>query len=182
MGLYAYIDNKIRRYRIRERTRAWLYSQQTELIFTEENIDVNKSDFIEEQESKENLDESIGNKNQKDYGILIPTPAKNLPSILLSENDEFVNATMRILACPKMPSALTSSLYVLMITLPFGSKMEMREAKGVEIYYVLQGRGKLFQMVKYNFSRDEEDESDQQYEEHVSTINSGKTFLVNPWR
>ena len=108
--------------------------------------------------------------------LLVPIPAKSLPSKPLSEVEEFQNATMRVLASPHT-AALTSSLFIGMITLPFGSKMEPRKALGAEIYYVLQGKGRLLQIITSGTTEDECVEY-----EHLTKVNPGDTFLVNPNR
>lgn len=72
------------------------------------------------------------------------------------------NATKRILGSPSL--SLTSTLHCCLITIPSNSQLRSREARGVEIYYVLDGSSVL--------CRD--------CEEDVR-IRKGDTFIVNPF-
>eukprot|EP00591_Stephanopyxis_turris_P015662 CAMPEP_0195532738 /NCGR_PEP_ID=MMETSP0794_2-20130614/38967_1 /TAXON_ID=515487 /ORGANISM="Stephanopyxis turris, Strain CCMP 815" /LENGTH=244 /DNA_ID=CAMNT_0040665073 /DNA_START=250 /DNA_END=984 /DNA_ORIENTATION=+ len=157
--LGAYLTSQFRRQRIRERMRAsylnWLNQQSSQN---------NRHSSSNDSSTNENQDPSFTQPQ-----LQKPIPATQIKGIPLDHNvdsSSSCGATMRIIASPDI--ALTSSLHGVHFTLPPKTRTRPREAKGVEIYYVLHGSGVLMR-------------DGGVVDGDSSAVCSGDVTVVNPW-
>eukprot|EP00816_Leptocylindrus_hargravesii_P009127 CAMPEP_0196810396 /NCGR_PEP_ID=MMETSP1362-20130617/10225_1 /TAXON_ID=163516 /ORGANISM="Leptocylindrus danicus, Strain CCMP1856" /LENGTH=279 /DNA_ID=CAMNT_0042185377 /DNA_START=160 /DNA_END=999 /DNA_ORIENTATION=- len=170
MTIYGIGSSQIRRHRIRERMRAsyiaWakrLRQSGTPLAsmpyaimsyLFQLSLDDNEHDGTEANNSLSMTKAAIADHNQVTEALQLkatPIGALNCP-----------DATKRILGSPSI--SLTSTLHCCLITLPSYSRLRSQEARGVEIYYILDGSSVLCRAG----------------EEDVQ-IHRGDTFTVNPF-
>ena len=195
-GLYAFFEYQIRKRRIRERIRlsifTWLASKESQQLQLNDESDLQHISNIHNEDDVVNPTINYSSHNILDSSSFFPTSFQNIRSTYLltnptlSENtsNDFHkiknDATLKVLISPRSGFAMTSSLYVVILTIPNKCQMSQREAKGAELYYVLQGNGFLYKKKKNILSKKNVDDRDNG--NVCVQIKSGDTFIVNPWR
>jgi mannose-6-phosphate isomerase-like protein (cupin superfamily) len=137
MGLSVLISTGMRRKRVPERLRLALYSW----LYDDEN-------------DKEN---SLSKRLRK------PTKVTDVEAKTLGAEGVETDGVRRELLSPA--TALTSNLYVVVLTIPSGKELVAQKAQGVEFYYVIHGIGV--------FASGDDTTSD---------ISKGDAFVVDPGR
>ena len=153
MTCYALGVSVLKRYRIREHFRnywnTWLRQMKTKIKQTKDKYLITSLDSGEEEDTQVEADQI--SMEVIDILELVAKPM----------GTECKGAFKRTITSPS--TALSSTLHISMISLPSYSQTKQQEAKGLEVYVVMDGNGLVYQ------------------NEESAQVHSGKSFTINPY-